>query len=123
MSIVLPEAASAPAASAPNGRDEGRVFASPIARRLMTEAGIKTADVAATGPHGRIIERDVKKAIEARVAKARVEVPGRPAVADIPAPLSAAMPAQTPADADRRLKTLLEPGSFEEVAHDAMRLT
>ncbi|MBN9549582.1 MAG: pyruvate dehydrogenase complex dihydrolipoamide acetyltransferase [Alphaproteobacteria bacterium] len=119
--IILPEAA--PAASTSNGQDQGRVFASPIARRLMAQAGIRAADVTATGPHGRIVERDVKQAIEARAVEAKVEIPGKPAVADIAAAPSAAIPAQAPAEADARLKNLFELGSFEEVAHDAMRLT
>ncbi|TPJ72896.1 pyruvate dehydrogenase complex dihydrolipoamide acetyltransferase [Mesorhizobium sp. B2-7-1] len=123
MPIVLPEAVPAPAASMSNGQDEGRVFASPIARRLMAQAGIEAAHVTATGPHGRIVERDVKQAIEARAAKAKAEIPGKPAVADIPAAPSAAIPAQSLAEADARLKNLFEPGSFEEVAHDSMRLT
>ncbi|TPI38135.1 pyruvate dehydrogenase complex dihydrolipoamide acetyltransferase [Mesorhizobium sp. B3-1-9] len=118
---VLPEAP--PATSAPNGQDDGRVFASPIARRLMAEAGIEAADVTGTGPHGRIVERDARQAIEARAANAKTEASGKPAVADIPAAPSDAIPAQAPAEADARLKTLFDPGSFEEVAHDSMRLT
>ncbi len=43
-------AAAAPTAGAP---------VSPRARRLAAEKGVDTAQVAGTGPHGRIIERDV----------------------------------------------------------------
>ncbi len=36
-----------------------RVFASPLARRLAAQDGIDLAQVNGTGPHGRIIERDI----------------------------------------------------------------
>jgi pyruvate dehydrogenase E2 component (dihydrolipoamide acetyltransferase) len=39
-----------------------RVFASPLARRLAKEAGIDLAALAGSGPHERIVERDVKAA-------------------------------------------------------------
>ena len=38
-----------------NGADMSRVFASPIARRLMAEAGLDVASVKGTGPRGRIV--------------------------------------------------------------------
>lgn len=36
---------------------------SPRARRLAEEKGVSTADLSGTGPHGRVIERDVKRAL------------------------------------------------------------
>ena len=45
-----------PAPAAPSGR----VFASPIARRVAAERGVDLAAVAGTGPHGRIVRRDVE---------------------------------------------------------------
>ncbi|MEK9639788.1 MAG: pyruvate dehydrogenase complex dihydrolipoamide acetyltransferase [Alphaproteobacteria bacterium] len=36
-----------------------RVFATPLARRLSAQEGIDLAQVDGTGPHGRIIERDI----------------------------------------------------------------
>ncbi len=39
---------------------------SPRARKLAEERGVDIASLTGTGPHGRIIERDVKKAIEER---------------------------------------------------------
>jgi pyruvate dehydrogenase E2 component (dihydrolipoamide acetyltransferase) len=39
--------------------DGGRLRVSPIARRLATEQGIDLNLVTGTGPHGRIVERDV----------------------------------------------------------------
>ena len=46
-----------------NGHANGaRVFASPLARRLAREAGIDLAALAGSGPHGRIIRRDIESA-------------------------------------------------------------
>src|SRR5882757_2214813 len=63
-----PKAAPAAAAPAPqttapaatNG--QGRVFSSPLARRLAKEAGIELARINGSGPHGRVIARDVEEA-------------------------------------------------------------
>ena len=53
--------ARAPAGSgAHNG---ARVFASPLARRIAKEAGFDLGSLSGSGPHGRIIERDVKSAL------------------------------------------------------------
>ena len=41
----------------------GRLFVSPIARRLAKEAGIALTGIAGTGPNGRIRRRDVEAAI------------------------------------------------------------
>ena len=107
-----------------NGHDGGRIFASPIARRLMAEAGIEARDLTGTGPHGRILERDVKLALEARAVRAvPVETARAPAPADLPAARPQAAVAQAPAEADGRIRSLFEPGSFEEVPHNSMRLT
>ncbi|MEK7246112.1 MAG: pyruvate dehydrogenase complex dihydrolipoamide acetyltransferase, partial [Pseudomonadota bacterium] len=38
----------------------GRVAASPLARRLAKEAGVDIARIAGSGPHGRIVRRDVE---------------------------------------------------------------
>ena len=48
------------AAAQANGH--GRIFSSPLARRLAKEAGIELARVNGSGPHGRVIARDVEAA-------------------------------------------------------------
>ena len=40
-----------------------RIFASPLARRLAKEGGLDLSALQGSGPHGRIIERDVKSAL------------------------------------------------------------
>jgi pyruvate dehydrogenase E2 component (dihydrolipoamide acetyltransferase) len=53
-------AASAPAAAAPT--PEGRVKASPLARRIAAERGIDLGALAGSGPEGRVVLRDLEQA-------------------------------------------------------------
>ncbi|WIX77398.1 dihydrolipoamide acetyltransferase family protein [Amycolatopsis carbonis] len=66
-----------PAPAASNGSRE-RIFASPLARKMLKEAGIGLEAVAGTGPNGRIVRKDVEAAI---------------ARADRPAPVAAQLEA------------------------------
>jgi pyruvate dehydrogenase E2 component (dihydrolipoamide acetyltransferase) len=75
-------AASASAASGSNG--SGRIFASPLARRMAAQAGVELTVLRGTGPHGRIVKADV----EAMLAG------GTPTVAPVLQP--AAAPAVAP---------------------------
>jgi pyruvate dehydrogenase E2 component (dihydrolipoamide acetyltransferase) len=106
-----PQAAATPAPQ-PQAQTNGagRVFASPLARRMAKEGGLDLAAIQGSGPHGRIVERDVKAAIEGGTAKKAQ--PGAPAPKLAPAGMS-----------DDIVKKMFEPGSFEEVPHDGMRKT
>jgi len=53
-------AVPAPSQQAPSS--EGRVFASPLAKRLAAEKGIGLAGVKGSGPRGRIVKADVENA-------------------------------------------------------------
>ncbi|MBV9630176.1 MAG: pyruvate dehydrogenase complex dihydrolipoamide acetyltransferase [Xanthobacteraceae bacterium] len=105
------EAAAPRAAAAPQARTNGhgRVFASPLARRLARDAGIDIAMIAGTGPHGRVIARDVSTAKAGGVA---LRAPAG-------APASAPLPIQPPSD--DKIRALFEPASYEVVPHDNMR--
>jgi pyruvate dehydrogenase E2 component (dihydrolipoamide acetyltransferase) len=48
-----------------SGPGDGRIKASPLAKRLASEAGIELAGVAGSGPRGRIVKRDVEAAAKA----------------------------------------------------------
>ncbi|WP_407965030.1 pyruvate dehydrogenase complex dihydrolipoamide acetyltransferase [Bartonella sp. C271] len=48
--------------------DNRRLFASPLARRLAAQVGIDLLLISGTGPHGRIIKRDVEKALNNGIA-------------------------------------------------------
>jgi pyruvate dehydrogenase E2 component (dihydrolipoyllysine-residue acetyltransferase) len=61
-----PDALAGPAPSAP----DGLLRISPIARRLADEHAIEVRALRGSGPDGRIVERDVQKAIEANAAQA-----------------------------------------------------
>jgi pyruvate dehydrogenase E2 component (dihydrolipoamide acetyltransferase) len=102
------------ARAAPGGGtkpDEGqgakRVFASPLARRLAKEHNIDISQVQGTGPHGRVIERDLLLAKSGGAAKGPAAAPG-------PAPL--AQP-----QSDDKIRALFEPGSYEIIPHDNIR--
>lgn len=47
-----------------------RIKASPLAKRLASDAGIELASIEGTGPRGRIVKRDVETAKQKGVAKA-----------------------------------------------------
>ncbi len=51
-----------PAMAGDGSRGAQRVFSSPLARRLAKDAGIDLARIQGSGPHGRIIARDVEAA-------------------------------------------------------------
>ena len=68
----VPQPAAAPAAQA-NGH--ARVFSSPLARRLAKEAGIDLGRITGTGPHGRVIARDVDDAKSGKGLKAPAAAP------------------------------------------------
>jgi len=117
-------AASAQPAPRRNGHDESaRLFASPLARRLAAENKIDVARLTGSGPHGRIVQRDVEKAVRDGVPAAggsasRGLVAAQPQAA-IPAASSGHLaPAPMP---DDKILALYEKGSYETVPHDGMR--
>ena len=52
-----------------------RIFSSPLARRLAKEAGIDLARINGSGPHGRIVARDVEDAKSGKGLKAPAAAP------------------------------------------------
>ena len=69
--IALPEKNIFPSISSPSASptsalsESGRIFASPLARRIASNAGLNLANVEGTGPHGMIIRADVEDALAA----------------------------------------------------------
>jgi pyruvate dehydrogenase E2 component (dihydrolipoamide acetyltransferase) len=105
-----PVVAPRPAANGAVNGHAGRIFASPLARRLAQTAGIALGAIPGTGPHGRVIARDVEAAKSGAVA---LRAPAPQAAAAAPA-MAQAMP-------DEKIRALFEPGSYEVVPHDNMR--
>ncbi|WP_119419972.1 biotin/lipoyl-containing protein, partial [Desertibaculum subflavum] len=61
-------AQAAPAAAA--ARDGGRIFVSPLAKRMAEQAGIDLAALAGSGPNGRIVKADIDAALAGGAPKA-----------------------------------------------------
>jgi len=99
---VAPAAPSAPAAVPANGGN--RVFASPLARRLAKTANIELNRIRGSGPHGRIIARDVEAARSGQGL-----VPAAAASFALPVP------------SDDKIRALFEPGSYDVIPHDNIR--
>jgi len=101
---------ASPVAPAPAANSRGRIFASPLARRLAKLAGLDIARITGTGPHGRIIAHDVDTAkLSGAALRAPAPSPAAPGIAPVQAP------------SDDKIRALFEPGSYEVVPHDNMR--
>jgi pyruvate dehydrogenase E2 component (dihydrolipoamide acetyltransferase) len=98
------------AASAPQTNGRGHIFSSPLARRLAREAGIELARINGSGPHGRVVARDVEEARSGKGLKA-------------PAAAPTVAPAIAPGMSDQQIRALYEDGSYEVIPHDGMRRT
>lgn len=90
-----PEPAAAPASTAPaaspapsSGSSGGRIFASPLAKRLAEQNGLDLGAVSGSGPKGRIVKRDIEKALAEGTGKK--PAPAAEKAADKAAPAAAA---------------------------------
>ena len=107
--VTQPATASAAASATHEG---GRIFISPIARRIAQEHNLDIALIQGTGPGGRIIKEDVEAALETGAAAqpATQPMPIAPSAACVPIVPSAA-PALAPSQ------------EYEMVPLSAMRKT
>lgn len=101
-STPTPPAKSAPGGSEPPAK-RGRLFASPLVRRLAAQHGVDLAEVDGSGPNGRVVRRDLERHLAA--------VPAKP-VETSAASAPSAPPAAAPVDAS---------APFEDVPLDRMR--
>ena len=71
--------------AAPATRSEGRIFASPLARRMAMQSGLDLAAIAGSGPKGRVVKADIEAALlgSAPVAMAAVPVSALPPIAPL----------------------------------------
>ncbi len=104
--------APAPAPAAPVKADGGRIFASPLARRIAAQKGLDLAQIAGSGPHGRIVKADVEGATATTPVATPTPVAAAPAAAAAPTGPSADMVAR-----------MYEGREYEEVKLDGMRKT
>ena len=105
-----PKPAAVAEAPATQANGHGRIFSSPLARRLAKDASIELARINGSGPHGRVIARDVEQAKSGKGLKA-------------PAAAPAGAPAIAPGMSDKQIRALYEDGSYEVIPHDGMRRT
>ena len=68
---ATPAPVSAPSAKDTQNKAGERIFASPLARRIAADQGVDLASLSGSGPHGRILRRDVEAA-ETRQSSAGV---------------------------------------------------
>jgi pyruvate dehydrogenase E2 component (dihydrolipoamide acetyltransferase) len=100
----LRHAATTTAADSPVKGTSGRVFASPLARKIAKDHGLAVEDLNGTGPRGRILRRDVDAAVASQSG-------GSPAVDESTlAPVSGPLTGTTRA------------ASYEEIPHSRIRL-
>ncbi|OYU70159.1 MAG: pyruvate dehydrogenase complex dihydrolipoamide acetyltransferase [Alphaproteobacteria bacterium PA2] len=100
-------------AAVPTKAEGGRIFASPLARRIAEQKGLSLSDIKGTGPHGRIIKADVDAA-----------QPGAPKAASArqdaaPATAVSAVPRQAQSLAQMGIAD----GSYDLIPLDGMRKT
>jgi pyruvate dehydrogenase E2 component (dihydrolipoamide acetyltransferase) len=109
------KAKTAPAPTAPPAKDAegGRIFASPLARRLAAQLGLDLASVKGSGPHGRIVRHDVEAAGGAKPA----------AMAEAAAPALSAASAAAPSTHKSLEQMGVPAGSYDLVPLDGMKKT
>ncbi|SEK48083.1 pyruvate dehydrogenase E2 component (dihydrolipoamide acetyltransferase) [Roseovarius azorensis] len=109
-----PASGTSEAPAAPKSADGGRVFASPLARRIAADKGLDLTRIKGSGPHGRIVKADVEGA---KPSAAPARDAAKPADK---APAPAAAPAGPSADA---VAAMYQGRDYEEVKLDGMRKT
>jgi pyruvate dehydrogenase E2 component (dihydrolipoamide acetyltransferase) len=111
--LQAPPAAVAPTAPATNGAASGeRLRTSPLVRRLAAEHGIDLSGVRGTGPHGRIVKRDIE-GLMTGARPATTPAPAAPVPAPAPAPVAATAPPAAPEPAPQA--PVAAPGELVEL--------
>jgi pyruvate dehydrogenase E2 component (dihydrolipoamide acetyltransferase) len=114
---VRQEATPQPVPHPGNGHDSegGRIFASPLARRMAQQVGINLAALKGSGPNGRIVKADIEAARQGGAKAAPPPAATAAPAATQPAPSAAAAPAPIAAPAPQ----ITAP--YRTVANSSMR--
>jgi len=108
---------SAPQSRGPaDGAGNGRIFASPLARRMAQQAGVDLAVLTGSGPQGRIVKADIEKALS---GTAIARAPAAAAAQAAPPPMPPA--SATPAASKERILALAGNPPYREQPLSAMR--
>jgi pyruvate dehydrogenase E2 component (dihydrolipoamide acetyltransferase) len=97
-----------------DGRADGRFRASPIVKRLAQENNLDLSKIEGTGPAGRIVERDVRAALERGDAQADGRAEEAPEAAPAPTPAAAPEPTGAPGT------ELVEPSRMLQIIGERM---
>jgi pyruvate dehydrogenase E2 component (dihydrolipoamide acetyltransferase) len=108
LQIASVPSAAASAAPSPAG-GEGRLFASPLARRLGAQKSINLRSITGSGPYGRIVAKDIETAQPVQTTGGARGAATAGAVAAPPSEAS--------------VLKLFEQGSYDLIPHDGMRKT
>ncbi|MGD9616258.1 MAG: pyruvate dehydrogenase complex dihydrolipoamide acetyltransferase [Alphaproteobacteria bacterium] len=111
--------------AATTGRD-GRIFASPLARRMALHAGIDLAQIRGSGPQGRIVKADIERALARPGAATPTARPAEAAVrpsdsATIAAGVHTEPAPSAPVFAKEQVLALAGNPPYVEKPHSAMR--
>ncbi len=98
----------------------GRVKASPLAKRIAEEKGISLNQVKGSGPEGRIVKSDVESFVPGTAPAAKPAAPAQPTAQPAQAPASATPPAPQPTPAPAPTSA---GGDYEDVPVSQMRKT
>tara|TARA_R110000868_G_scaffold59428_9_gene182403 strand:+ start:14874 stop:16241 length:1368 start_codon:yes stop_codon:yes gene_type:complete len=98
--------------------DGDRIFASPLARRIAKQEGLDLAQISGSGPHGRIVQRDVEDALASGTGKAKPASKDAPAGAPKTSEAAAAVP---PAGIDAGMLSMLP--EYDSAPNTGMRKT
>ena len=86
---TVPVAAGVEQVSAPSSIEEKRLKASPLAKKMASEAGLDISTISGSGDNGRIVKRDIETALQSQPA---ISV-AAPTPAQEPAPAQPIVPA------------------------------
>lgn len=123
-----PQGKPAPINQPSGANGHGRIFATPLAKRLAAQAGFDLSHIRGSGPHGRIVKHDIDEAAKSGTGKAApstaqpaspqaAPVNGGPSQSLVPTrPMPGPMP-------DDQILALYEKGSYEVRPLDNMRKT
>ncbi|HSK39717.1 MAG TPA: pyruvate dehydrogenase complex dihydrolipoamide acetyltransferase [Arenibaculum sp.] len=101
----------------------GRIFASPLARRMAEQAGLDLAQIRGSGPQGRIVKADVEAARAGGTAAPAPRKAEAAPAATPAAPQPATPAAQKPAGVDAKDFATKLGMRFREVPNSGMRKT